>query len=125
MIEKIFQEENINEEITDKCKYDLVNFNIENNNTVNILLNGEETEMVDIFLEMISKVFDIEKIENIDKMDEYNINIEFKDHLTKIKKIKIIKYNKKLKIDINENINFIWYIIDEKIQKEIKTNDDN
>ena len=125
MIEKIFQEENINEEITDKCKYDLVNFNIENNNTVNILLNGEETKMVDLFLEMISKVFDIEKIENIDKMDEYNINIEFKDHLTKIKKIKIIKYNKKLKIDINENINFIWYIIDEKIQKEIKTNDDN
>ena len=122
MIDEIFQEEKVSEEITYKYKNDLENFKMENNNAVNILLNGEEKDKVNLFLEMISKAFDFEKINK----NEYNINIEFKTHLTKIKKIKIIQYNEKLKINLdNDNFDFIWYIIDEKIQEKIKTKDEN
>ena len=120
MIEDIFREEEINKEIANKYKNDLENFKINKNNTINILLKGEENEDVKIFLEMLNEAFVFEKINK----NEYNINIEFITNLTNNIKIKIIECNEKSEIKADDNINFIWYIIDEKIRR-IVTKDNN
>ena len=117
MIEEIFQEEKINEEIANKFKNDLKSFKMEKNNPVNILVIGEEEENINEFFEMFCKAFNIQKTNK----NEYAINIEFQTHFSGVTEIKIIK---QLKKNDKDNINFIWNIIDEKIQK-IKTKDNN
>lgn len=117
LINEIFKQEAIDDNIKLKIKKDLKDFRIENNysNMINILLIGKESKEKNKFMEIISKIFNISN-ENI-------INIEFKEYFNKIKFINIINYNNN--DNLNNNINCIWYFIEEEIQnndiKNIKT----
>jgi len=119
MINEIFKEEKIDENIKNQIKRDLEDFSIKNNsNMINILLMGKESKEKNKFIEIITKVFHNEK----NKENENIINVELKE-LKKIKKINLLEYNNINNLNIN--INCIWYFIEAQIKdidiKNIKT----
>ena len=112
IINQILEKEQIYAQINTKIKNDFENFKFENNeDTLNILLYGEDEDDINTFSELISKVFN----SNNDNI----MNIYFKKYFASIKKLNIIKGEQ---TTINTNISCIWYIIDEQ-KKKIEVND--
>ena len=108
MIEEILEKEKVYIEINDQFNSDFKYFKLENNsNMLNVLLIGKEKEDIEKFKNIIFKTF---------TNNENCINIKFNEY--SIDKLKIIEY----KGNLSNNINCIWYIIDEK-KNEITLND--
>ena len=110
MIEEILEKENVYTEINDHFNSDFKDFKLENNsNIINVLLMGKEKEDIETFNNIIFRIF---------TKNENCINIKFNEYFTSIDKLNIIEY----KGNLSNNINCIWYIIDEK-KNEITFND--
>lgn len=120
MILEIFEQENINENIKNKIKMELNKFQISNSqNMINILLLGKKCKDIKKFIETICNVFNINKTNENNK---YIIPIEFKDHLTNIKNINLLEYDENNKNDY-DNINCIWYFVDEE-KSDVESNNE-
>ena len=96
-IMKIFEEK----QISLNFKEEIENFQIAKISKMNILLIGDEENDIDEFLEIISKIFGIEK------GSKMKINIEFNERFKKNIKINLIKFDNKKNSD--KIINCIWY----------------
>ena len=117
MILEIFEYENIGNTIKNELLLELKNFPVDNNqNIINILLIGKKSEDIKKIIDVFGKSFGLKNNEQ-----KGIIPIEFNEHFTQIKNIRLIEYNN----DKNEfdNINCIWFFIDEEIQ-EIEYNDE-
>ena len=120
MILEIFEQENINENIQNKIRTELKEFQIPNSqNMINILLLGKKSKDIKKFIETICNVFNINKTSERNK---YIIPIEFKDYLTNIKNINLFEYEENNKDDY-DNINCIWYFIDEE-KADVESNNE-
>ncbi len=120
MILEIFEQENINENIKNKIKMELKEFQISNSqNMINILLLGKKCKDIKKFIETICNVFNINKA---NEKNKYNIPIEFKDRLTNIKNINLLEYDENNKDDY-DNINCIWYFVDEE-KSDVESNNE-
>ena len=120
MILEIFEQENINENIKNKIKMELKEFQISNSqNMINILLLGKKCKDIKKFIETICNVFNINKA---NEKNKYNIPIEFKDRLTNIKNINLLEYDENNKNDY-DNINCIWYFVDEE-KSDVESNNE-
>ena len=112
MINEILEKAEIYAKINEQINSDFKKFKIENNsNTVNILLMGEEVKYIDMFKDIIFKIFDTNNRDLI--------NIKFNEYFTSIEKFNIIEYKED---SIINNINCIWYIMDQE-KNDIKLKD--
>ena len=114
IINEIFEKEKIYENLKNKINEELKDFQTDNNdkNTLNILLMGEEKNIM-IFIDTINIVYN--SIENNENKNI--INIEFKENLSKIKKVNLIEYNKEIANEYSNDknkINCIWNFIDKE-----------
>ena len=112
MILEIFEQEKIGDNIQKEIFSELKEFKVNNNeNIIDILLIGKKSKNYQKFMDIFGKVFDIKKEGN-----KSIISIEFKEHFPTIKNIRLIEYDNK--IDNIDNINCIWYFIDEENQEK-------
>ena len=112
IINKIIQNENIEEDFDEKVNEDINSINKEFNK-LNILLIDNQKIVIDKLLKMTPTTYQINKIND----NEFSFNIELKDNFKELRKINLIKY--KDESSLNKEINCIWYFIQsENIIKE-------
>ena len=112
-IMKIYKEKQINLNF----KEEIENFQIAKISKMNILLIWDEENDIDKFMEIISKIFGIEKGKKM------KINIEFNERFKKSIKINLIKFNNKKNSD--KIINCIWYFNKEPNHPKTNLNEFN
>ena len=124
MILEIFESENIGNTIQNELLLEIKNFPVDNNqNIINILLIGKESKDIKKIIDVFGKTFGLKNNEQ-----KGIIPIKFNEHFTQLKNIRLIEYNN----DKNDfdNINCIWFFIDEEMQgieciDETKNNNNN